>query len=1095
MPAPTLPFKILGQISPILAWTEGENGSRLPSTWTTQRVPYQQRERGWFSQELPTYSYDNISDIVNGAREEHQRTRQPSKLPFPEDHRSPSLSPPAGYNLLKAFRELHRHFFVWNGTELCIKEGRMEELHELAIRLPAGHIVRQAHARAIAEGVLDFEEALELPELVTVLPTNSFGLRSVARKGLSESHLHLTGVISAEESWADNLLRPLSSRGIQGDSLEERRLLLLNLFAGRLLALAVWLSLVEPEERFSIRPRRFLRLLDAIYFARSAHEEYVESIKLERAMRLAVYGHPTQARRAERRKERYELESSGFKNRELETKFVNFWKAALINRSIPAEYQFLVRWMAPTIFGLQRLKEGQAADIFLGDLRQRYRFVHQLHLAAHLRLIRLHAESSAEKTARGDNDWLPEDDKRYFLHEALFRYLVCRTHHWQMATQQGRTTGLRHFKEYFGSRQRDLSEVSKAQYAELTFERLQKWRGLRVLEGRVSPPKGPEDLMPWIRAYTRLEDRRIEKFGIVVHFKKEDEELEERGFSKNIKSPVPRLRWGRRRRLIRGEAMRLYRLLRRPTPVTPFVVGIDACNLELSTPPEVFAPVFRFLRELPIALVGGGKQYSPYFELEPAIRKLVEKRRIGMTYHVGEDFRHLLSGLRAICEVTQFLNPNPGDRLGHGTALALDPTDWLSHNGFQAILPKLEWLDTLVWVHHFLGPGDDVVGRLNIEDRIQRYSWDVYSGALRADYDPMGIETIDGDSKEEKGNRDEAQQFRKGLLDWDWSPLALWDSWRLRQIDPYSIDFSELLRGNLEMKPPRGFCDEERRWRAVQEKVIRQVEVGVGSRNAYLLLALYWISPEVRREGEKTVVVDMKAQEEDWLELCRRVEDRMKALIHQKELVVEVNPSSNRIIGPMERYGQHHVYHLTLDENRKLNREVRVSVNTDNPAVCHTTLAHEYYLLGEILMREMPEAEVVEWLEWLRQNGEEYNFARRFRTERDDPNMEQLVTELRRVRPTVLEERTRKGKLEAFWKWNRETALRDRGFARRAIESDAGGGILRRFVALEGQLHEWQSKGYDEDRIPDLAAQIREAQKQLDELRELAAASGENGGG
>lgn len=1078
MPHAPLQFKILGQVSPILAWTEGENGSRLPSTWTTERVQFQRRERGWFSRELPTYSYDNVKDIVQGTREEHRSTREPTTLPFPEDRRFPRLSPPADYDLMKAFRELHRHFFVWNGTELCIKEGRMEELHELAIRLPAGHIVRQAHARAIAEGVMTFEEALELPELITLLPSNSFGLRSVVRKGLSESHLHLTGVISAEESWADNLLRPLSSRGIQGESLEERRLLLLNLFAGRLLALAVWLSLVEPEEDFSIRPRRLLALLDRVYFARSIHEEHQACGELDRALRRAVYGHRTKDRRFERHREELSYLKSGMETRRIRNVFDKFWQAALINRRIPESYHFLMRWMAPTAFRLGQLKKDQIAAESLEDLKQRYRFVHQLHLSAHLRLIRLSREGTAEKNLAKNGDWRESDPRRFFLHEALFRYLVCRTHHWQSATQQGRTTGLLHFKEYFGSKQRKLSEINRNQQAELTMDRLKEWRGLRVLEGRVSPPMKPYELMPWIRAYTRLKDQRIQKFGLVVHFKKEDEEIEDRGFSSFIDSPVPRLRWGRRRRLIRDEALRLYRLLQRPTPINPFVVGIDACNLELATPPEVFAPVFRFLRELPISLTGKSSQYSPFFELEPSIRRLLERRRIGMSYHVGEDFRHLLSGLRAICEVVDFLKPNPGDRLGHGTALALHPTDWLNHNGFQAVLPKLEWLDTLVWVHHFLGPGDEVVGRLEIEDRIQRYSWDIYSGALRSHYDPMSI-------KPRRDDDDDAQKFveetRKGLLDWDWSPLALWDAWTLRQLDPYSVDFKKLLRGRLELKNPQGFCDEDRRWRIIQEKIIRQVEGTIGSRNACLLLGLYWMSPDVRREGEKVVVVDMQEQEEDWLELCRRVEEKMKKKIHEKELVVEVNPSSNRIIGPMDRYGQHHVFHLTLDENRRLKQGVRVSVNTDNPAVCHTTLAHEHYLLGEILMREMPEAEVVEWLEWLRQNGQDYNFVRRLRTADEDPDMKKLVTRLRSDRPSVLEERSRKGKLKAFWEWNRETALRDRGYSREAIESDQG--LLRRLVALEDQLRGWQARELEEDRLPDLLKRIREARKTLEEVR------------
>ena len=45
--------------------------------------------------------------------------------------------------------------------------------------------------------------------------------------------------------------------------------------------------------------------------------------------------------------------------------------------------------------------------------------------------------------------------------------------------------------------------------------------------------------------------------------------------------------------------------------------------------------------------------------------------------------------------------------------------------------------------------------------------------------------------------------------------------------------------------------------------------------------------------------------------------------------VVEVHPSANRIIGPMADYGEHHVFRLTLDEDNRLSRQVRVSVNSE----------------------------------------------------------------------------------------------------------------------------------------------------------------------
>jgi len=1083
-----LSFDLLGQVGPVLAWVEGTTGSRLPATWTTASVPIKTRERDWLQRELPTYSYDNIHEIVRGTREHHsghKRAPTPNLDVVPQ----PELSPPPGYDLIDAFRQLNGYFLSWNGTEPSIAKGRMEELHELAIRIPVGHVIRHSHARVVSEGVLKFEEALLLPELVTLLPSNSFGLRSVIRQGLSESHLHLKGVISAEEKWADNLLRPFSASAIRVPSEDERRLLVLNFFAGRLLALAVWFSLVEADEDLPVRPRRLLRFLDQIYFARSPWEERWATQRFEEAMAEMIYGYPGDHPRRAAWRERHENDKNKKEvfDRELHR------PEALLNRPLsPADqerYGFLLRWMAPGAFHGKTLRNGQVLPgSFPEGLQERYEFVHKLHLGAHLRLVQLtsrdrqreagHEERQKERKKRLGQSAELDDPRRYFLHEALFRYLVCRTHHWQLATQQGRTTGLSYFREFYGSSQRKMEDLSDLQYAELVFERLRRWRGLRVLEGRVSPPESPQKLVPWILAYARPEDRRIQKFGMVVHFKKEDEGREDPTFRGEIPAPVPRLRWGKRRRLIREEAKRLYRLLQKPTPITPFVVGIDACNLELSTPPEVFAPIFRYLRELPIPVSGANRRYAPYFELDQAIRRLGEKRRLGMTYHVGEDFRHLLSGLRAICEVVDFLAPKPGDRLGHGTALALQPEDWLEHNDYQAVMPKLEWLDTLVWVHHFLGPGDNLVGELSIEDEIQRASWEIYGKAVGGVFDPLGLELKPRRRGRRKTDNDPPQ---RGLLDWDWSPLVLWDAWKLRQLDPYSVDLPGLLRGRLELRPLRSFSEEDRRWFSVQERVLREIEGNIGSRNAYILLALYWISPEVRKEGNKVKVVNMKEQRSLWLELCCRVEDKMKQLIHEKELVVEVNPSSNRIIGPMERYQQHHVFHLTLDASRRLSRHVRVSVNTDNPAVCNTTLAHEYYLLGEILIEEgVPEAEVVTWLEWLRKNGEDYNFVRRLRSPEEDPDMGRLVEWLRKIRPSVREARTRGAKLDAFWCWLRDTRLRSHGFDRVSIERARPN--LERLLALENKVSEWRRLARHTGAPEGLEERLERIEKELAEV-------------
>ena len=71
-----------------------------------------------------------------------------------------------------------------------------------------------------------------------------------------------------------------------------------------------------------------------------------------------------------------------------------------------------------------------------------------------------------------------------------------------------------------------------------------------------------------------------------------------------------------------------------------YVTGFDTASNELYVGAEVFAPAYRYLRFL---------GYNNF------------------TYHAGEDFIHLLSGIRAVYEALYFLDLNKGDRIGHAT--------------------------------------------------------------------------------------------------------------------------------------------------------------------------------------------------------------------------------------------------------------------------------------------------------------------------------------------------------------------------------------------------------------------------------------------
>jgi hypothetical protein len=155
----------------------------------------------------------------------------------------------------------------------------------------------------------------------------------------------------------------------------------------------------------------------------------------------------------------------------------------------------------------------------------------------------------------------------------------------------------------------------------------------------------------------------------------------------------------------------------------------------------------------------------------------------------------------------------------------------------------------------------------------------------------------------------------------------------------------------------------------------------------------------VRRTGDEIESVDMQDQWKLWRQVCREAQAKTQKMVQDKQLVVEVNPTINRVIGPMKRLADHHIFRLTLDKENRLRPGIRVTVNTDDPGVVGTSLMHEYYLLGEHLLKnDVPETQVEQWLEWLRKNGSDFSFLNVMPSSVDDPRYKHVTTLLERLR-------------------------------------------------------------------------------------------------
>lgn len=241
----------------------------------------------------------------------------------------------------------------------------------------------------------------------------------------------------------------------------------------------------------------------------------------------------------------------------------------------------------------------------------------------------------------------------------------------KLLVQQTDTFGFEQFQKYTSNNFREFSEKTYRQrFLQLSGNDM---RNIRHIEGRFSPKgtlEGNVDIIKKINNGFDNLKHCCEMVGIeqpsltlIAHFiKKRD----------NGKGNV---RFASLRKDLEKRTDALIALMSTNSTFSTMVKGADAAASEFDTPPEVFAPAFRRLR----------KHGMRHF-----------------TYHAGEDFFHVLSGLRAIYEAIKYLDLQAGDRIGHATAAGIDVRLWKENIGEQLWMRIEDYLADLLFAYHLI---------------------------------------------------------------------------------------------------------------------------------------------------------------------------------------------------------------------------------------------------------------------------------------------------------------------------------------------------------------------------------------------------------
>ena len=93
----------------------------------------------------------------------------------------------------------------------------------------------------------------------------------------------------------------------------------------------------------------------------------------------------------------------------------------------------------------------------------------------------------------------------------------------------------------------------------------------------------------------------------------------------------------------------------------------------------------------------------------------------------------------------------------------------------------------------------------------------------------------------------------------------------------------------------------------------------------------------------------------DYIELVKKIQEKFRYIISEKGIMIECNPTSNYLIGTIDKYDMHPI---TVFNNMGLEyqedkisdcAQICVSINTDDQGVFDTSLTNEYAIICSAL--------------------------------------------------------------------------------------------------------------------------------------------------
>lgn len=436
------------------------------------------------------------------------------------------------------------------------------------------------------------------------------------------------------------------------------------------------------------------------------------------------------------------------------------------------------------------------------------------------------------------------------------------------------------------------------------------YKHIHFLEGRFAPNKDREALVKLLKniwdGWDTLQKeikRREEDEGIKVapprlkltaHFiKQQDEKPDEYIRHKDLRLKTT------------AEAFTLAQLLKNHREqYSDKISAVDAAASEFDASPEVFARAYRIMRR------AGIKHF---------------------TYHAGEDFFHLIGGLRAIYEAIVFCDLRNGDRIGHAVAAGLPVHLWEREIGNEFPIRQGQYMDDLIFAYHLI-----VNGKIEslqtaipfIINKVQEISFDVFDKHY-----PISV-------------------LEKAWLMREYCPLH---AFKLSVYDQEPVTLSN---------------DDE--WNFLLEEGIIDCYGKIPSNTPWKLFEKYH-TKICRDQYDKIITIQpfeiLKPEQVETLQLALLQE------MNRREIVIETLPTSNVRIGFHKDFSTYHLYNWIKwrEEGKSIPPIV---VGSDDTGIFATNIYNEYANIYCALLHHhhMPHARVMEVIKKLDEDSRIYRF-------------------------------------------------------------------------------------------------------------------------